>query len=266
MLITGASSGIGKACADLFHGLGWNVYGASRSIQQDGSHAFVALSMDVDCDESVAQGVHHIIEREGRIDVVINCAGFAIAGSVEDTSVAEAKAQFDTNFFGLLRVCQSALPIMRQQGSGLIIIVSSLAGLTGVPFQAFYSASKYAVEGMTETLRMEVMPFGIRVVLVEPGNFRTGLTASRRRTAASGINQAYRGPFETSVATMEHAEINGPDPIAVAKLIARIVSDPKPKLRYTVGNLSERIGVSLKRVLPYKLYEALAMRSFGLRK
>lgn len=266
MLVTGASSGIGKVCAEHFHDHGWKVYGASRSIQSVDSLLFAKISMDVTDDESVNQGVGHIVEQEGQLDAVVHCAGIGIAGAIEDTSIEEAKAQFETNFFGVVRVCQAVLPTMRQQRSGFLIMMSSLGGLAAVPFQGFYTASKFALEGYTEALRIEVEPFGVRVVLIEPGNFRSGFTANRRRTLASSTNPAYRQSFETALSKAEQAEVGGADPLLIARLIERVANHSKPKLRYTVGPLGERLGIGLKKVLPYSFFELLNMRFYGLKK
>src|SRR5690242_2654497 len=141
VLITGASSGIGRTCAEYLAGKGMTVYGASRSLTPGIAGPFHSMRMDVTDDESVQQGVRQVHERSGRIDVVINCAGYGIAGAVEETSSTEAMEQFDTNFFGVHRVCRAVLPLLRQQRDGVIINISSLAGLLAVPFQAFYSAS-----------------------------------------------------------------------------------------------------------------------------
>jgi NAD(P)-dependent dehydrogenase (short-subunit alcohol dehydrogenase family) len=262
-LVTGASSGIGRTCSEHFHRRGWKVYGASRTIQSVDRIAFSKLAMDV-TDASVARGVAHILEREGRLDAVVHAAGFGLAGAVEDTSLAEAQAQFETNFFSAARLCRAALPIMRAQRSGILVMISSLGGLAGIPFQAFYSASKFALEGMMEALRMEVKPFGIRVVLIEPGNFCTGLTASRQRTTASGPGSAYRTRFEAALDKQERDEMSGPDPEMIARLVEQVVNDPQPNLRYPVGRLEERIGAWLKRVLPYNLFEALMMWFYAL--
>lgn len=263
VLVTGASSGIGKVCADHLHGRGYKVYGASRS-PQPGSLGYAAIQMDVNDDASVVDGVRHIIEREKRIDVVVNCAGFGIAGSVEDTSIAEAKAQFETNFFGVLRVCKEVLAIMRPQRSGLIINISSIAGLVSLPFQGFYSAGKFALEGMTEALRMEVLPFGVRVVLVEPGDFRTQFAANRKLTGESQNNSPYRERFGKALAVFEKEENNGADPQAIARLIERLIENPSPRLRYSVGPVGERIAPLLRQILPHKLYERLFMKHYNV--
>ncbi len=263
VLITGASSGIGKVCADHLHRRGYKVYGASRSLRPD-SLEYAAIQMDVNDDASVVDGVRQIMDRESRIDVVVNCAGFGIAGSVEDTSIAEAKAQFETNFFGVLRVCKEVLAIMRPQGSGLIINISSIAGLVSLPFQPFYSAGKFALEGMTEALRMEVLPFGVRVVLVEPGDFRTQFAANRKLTGESQNNSAYRERFGKALAVFEKEENNGADPLAIARLIERLIENPSPSLRYSVGPVGERIAPLLKQILPHKLYERLFMKHYDV--
>jgi NAD(P)-dependent dehydrogenase (short-subunit alcohol dehydrogenase family) len=165
VLITGASSGIGRCCAEHLFQKGCRVYGTSRRASRTdttgsfaASDTFTMMPMDVTDGNSVRKGVAHVIARESRLDVVVNNAGFAIAGALEDTTIQEAKFQLETNFFGALRVCRAALPIMRQQGSGYIVNIGSLGGLFGLPFQSAYSASKYALEGATEALRQEVKP------------------------------------------------------------------------------------------------------------
>lgn len=265
ILVTGASSGIGKACADYLQQAGYSVYRASRSLKTGNGADSTNIRMDVDDDASVSQAVRQLIDKAGRIDVVVNCAGFGIAGSVEDTSIDEAKAQFETNFFGVLRVCHAVLPTMREQGSGLIINISSIAGLISVPFQGFYSASKFALEGMTEALRLEVSPFGIRVVLVEPGDFQTGFGASRRKVAHSENSTAYRDHLAKALSVAEKDESKGHQPIAIAHLIERIIKNPSPKLRYSIGPLFERLSPTLKNILPYRLTEWLTMKYFDLR-
>src|SRR5437660_4757423 len=213
VLIAGASSGIGRVCGEYLAGKGMTVYGASRSLQAGNGAAFAALQVDVTDDNSVQQCVEKIQQEQGRLDVVINCAGYGVAGAVEDTSPEEAMAQFDTNFFGTHRVCRAVLPIMRQQRSGIIINISSIAGLLAVPFQAFYSASKFAMEGMTEALRMEVRPFGIRVALIEPGDFKSEFPANRVSTADSVKSGVYSELLERCVGVMREEEKNGKIPL-----------------------------------------------------
>jgi NAD(P)-dependent dehydrogenase (short-subunit alcohol dehydrogenase family) len=188
VLVTGASSGIGKACAERLFARGCRVYGTSRQAPRalaqvrtsDLAPMLRMIPLDVTSDASVDAAVGVVVACEGRIDAVVNNAGFGVAGAAELTTIEEAREQFETNFFGTVRVCRAVLPVMRQQGSGRILNVSSIAGRIGIPFQAFYSASKFAIEGFSEALRMEVAPFGVKVVLIEPGDFRTGFTAARR--------------------------------------------------------------------------------------
>jgi NAD(P)-dependent dehydrogenase (short-subunit alcohol dehydrogenase family) len=253
VLITGASSGIGRACAAHLAALGYRVYGASRH-PAAGSGA-EPVAMDVTDDVSVREAVTRIIDREGRIDILVNNAGVALAGAVEDTTVEEARKQFDVNFFGVLRVCRAVLPTLREQRSGYIVNIGSIAGLVAVPYQGFYSASKFALEGFSESLRHELKPFGIHVVLIEPGDHRTGLTVNRIRTVASETNPAYRDRFSIAAARMEADEQNGPEPDAIARLLHRIVKKARPRLRYTAGPVPQRAAVWLKRLLPYSLVE-----------
>jgi NAD(P)-dependent dehydrogenase (short-subunit alcohol dehydrogenase family) len=255
VLVTGASSGIGKSCAEFLARNGYRVYGVSRSSS--------APSMDVRDDASVRAAVADLIAREGRIDIVVNNAGIALAGAVEDTSIQEAIAQFDVNFFGVLRVCRAVLPHMREQRSGCIVNIGSIAGLVAVPFQGLYSASKFALEGLSEALRLEVRPFGIRVVLIDPGDHRTNLTENRRPTAASQENPAYRNRYDRAVARMAADERNGPAPEAVARLLHRIIQLKKPRLRYTVGPIAERAVPLLKRALPHAVIETLMDRYYS---
>jgi NAD(P)-dependent dehydrogenase (short-subunit alcohol dehydrogenase family) len=264
VLITGASSGIGRTCAEYLAGRGMQVYGASRSLAAGDSGPYRTLCMDVTSDASVRQGVQQIQQRHGRIDVVVNCAGYGIAGAVEETDPREAMEQFNTNFFGVHRVCRAVLPMMRQSRGGVIINVSSLAGLLAVPFQAFYSASKFAMEGMTEALRMEVRPFGIRVALIEPGDFKSDFPANRVNTADSTRSDVYRELLERCVGVMREEEKNGKIPVPVARLVEKIINDPSPRLRYTVGPFGERLGPALKSILPYRVYEYLFMKHYKL--
>ncbi len=257
VLVTGASSGIGKACAEHLRAKGYRAYGTSRHAPPaaaEGAGLPRLIPLDVTSDESVAAAIRLILDREGRLDVVVNNAGFGIAGAVEETTVDAARAQLDTNFFGTVRVCRAALPVMRRQGGGCIVNVSSIAGQVGIPFQAHYSASKFAVEGFTEALRMEAAPFGIRVALVEPGDFRTGFTANRRLTTREDAG-AYGERARRAIAVMEHDERRGRTPEVVARLIEHIITRRSPRLRYTVGPVSERLALVLKRFAPARLFE-----------
>jgi NAD(P)-dependent dehydrogenase (short-subunit alcohol dehydrogenase family) len=220
--------------------------------------------MDVDDDESVTKGVEAVLQRAGRIDAVVNNAGWGLMGPVEETAIAEAKAQFETNFFGVLRVCRAVLPIMRRQGGGHIVNISSLGGIVGLPFSGMYSASKFALEGVTESLRLETRRMGIRVVLVEPGDFRSNFPDARRLTRESTQSSPYAEILKRAHAKATADEKAAPTPEIIAKLVERILRDPNPKLRYPVGMFSQTMVVPLKRLLPQRLFEWLFRQATGL--
>jgi len=270
-LITGASSGFGEACARHLAARDYRVFGTSRRASFDApgrpgpqSAHYRMIPMDVRDTASVQRGIDFVLQETGRIDAVVCNAGYGIAGAVEDTTVEEAQRQLDTNFFGVWRVCRAAMPPMRRRGGGYLVIISSLAGLMGIPFQAAYSASKFALEGMAEALRMEVKPWNIHVVLIEPGDFQTGFTRNRAQTAAAP-HSVYAATFRQSLAVMEEDERRGPPPEQVARLLEYIIKHPSPRLRYTVGSPGQRSGALLKRLLPGRLFEWLMMSTYKLR-
>jgi NAD(P)-dependent dehydrogenase (short-subunit alcohol dehydrogenase family) len=260
VLITGASSGIGLACADYLSETGCNVYRASRTPMSTSHPA--SVHMDVTDDDSVNACVRQIAEKEGRIDVIVNCAGYGLAGSVEDTAIEEMKAQFETNLFGTIRVCQAVLPLMRRQQAGLIVNISSIGGLISLPFQGIYSAGKFALEGAMEALRMEVSRFGVRVVLIEPGDLNTPFTTHRRKAVKSGESTVYRESFEKALRVMERDEANGSSPLAIAHLVGRIINKRSPSCRYVTGSLYERAAIILRALLPCKFYERILMKHY----
>lgn len=262
VLVTGASAGIGKATCDLLHSRGWDVVGGSR--RATGSGAWTAVRMDVDSDDEVSGAVAAVVSEHGRIDAVVACAGWGLAGPVEHTSTSDAKDQFETNFWGAVRTVKEVLPHMRAQGGGgRVVLVGSLGGLIALPFQAFYSASKYAMEGYGEALAYEVAPFGIHVTIVEPGNIRTEFTASRRDVAVLG-GDPYEKASEKAIAVMERDEQSGAAPQIVAKVITRVLEDRSPPRRVSAGRQYERLGVVAKRVMPHRLFEKAAASSLGI--
>jgi NAD(P)-dependent dehydrogenase (short-subunit alcohol dehydrogenase family) len=220
--------------------------------------------MDVDDDESVVRAMKTVVEKAGRLDAVVNCAGFGIGGAIEETSDEEARAIFETNLLGILRVCRAAMPTMRKQGSGRVINVSSIGGRIGLPFQGFYSATKFALEGLTEALRMETRGFGVRAVLIEPGDFCTGFTDSRRLVEASVSSDAYRTAQEHVLSIVEKDERGGASPDVIAHLVARILLKRSPRVRYTVGPVAQRLAAALKRVLPSKWFEWALSKYYGV--
>lgn len=272
VLLTGASSGIGRATARWLMKRGFHVYGTSRKAsgigdgqpdERDASGGFIKMiPLDVTSQESAQSAVKAVLEREGRIDVLINNAGMGIAGSIEDTSMEEAKKQFETNFFGVLRMIRLVLPTMRKQGYGKIIVVSSVAGVISIPYQSMYSASKYALEALIEALRHEVAPFGIKACLVEPGDTRTGFTSSRIIAEAAGKDSPYDSRFRRSLSRMEHDEQNGASPDDVARVICRMILKKKPPIRKTVG-FGYKAILFLKRLLPSALVEKLVGKLYA---
>jgi NAD(P)-dependent dehydrogenase (short-subunit alcohol dehydrogenase family) len=258
-LVTGASSGLGKAIAVELQAAGYRVYGTSRKAADKGSPygGFELIAMDVDQDTSVEAAIGTIVAREGGLDVVVCNAGMGIAGALEDTSSEEALAQFQTNFFGTHRVCRIALPHLRARERAHIVVVGSIAGLVAVPFQGMYTASKFALEGYCEALRMELRKTGVRVAIVEPGDFATGFTAARRPALASGQGSAYRANFEAALKVMETDETGGADPVLVGKLVRQITENDRPALRHPVGQFLQKAVACAKSFLPASLFEWL---------
>lgn len=259
-LVSGASAGIGRACAELLAGSGWSVVGASR--RGTGGAGWEGLVLDVDDDSSVTEGISSVLERHGRIDALVAAAGWGLAGPVELTPLDEAKAQLETNFWGSVRLVQGVLPAMRANGTGRIVLVSSIGGVIALPFQGFYSASKFALEGLAEALAYEVGPFGVAVTLVQPGNVITDFTASRRTVAAE--DEAYAVALHRAVDLMAHDEQHGAPPEAVATAVRRVLESRRPPRRVSVGKADERIGLLAKRLLPFRAFEAAARSSLGV--
>jgi short-subunit dehydrogenase len=259
ILITGSSSGIGKASAEYLAMQGHTVFGTSRfpgSYPQPNDYTM--LQMDVTEVDSVQDAVNQIKKNKGKIDVLINNAGFGIAGAMEDTSIGKAKEQFETNFFGTVRLIKSVLPIMKNQDSGIIINISSIGGLIGLPYQGMYSASKFAVEGLTEALYKELHSSNINAVLVEPGDFKTSFT--EKREIPKNANQS--DAFQNTLNIIENDEKTGQDPIIIGKLISNIINKSNPRLRYTCGAFDQKLAAFLKRILPNRLFDLIIMRHY----
>jgi NAD(P)-dependent dehydrogenase (short-subunit alcohol dehydrogenase family) len=221
------------------------------------------IALDVTDGTSVTAAVSTVLERAGRLDAVVNNAGVGLFGPLEEVPLEEVRAHFEVNVFGLLRVCQEALPALRRQGGGYTVNISSLAGLIALPFQGVYSAAKFAVEGLTEALRMEAHPFGVHVVLVEPGDVATPFTANRKRVGG-GAGSPYASRAQEALAVAEADEQNGISPWLVARLLARVLEHPQPRLRYTVAGWQQRLVPLLRRWLPDRWAARLLMRHYGL--
>jgi len=265
-LVTGASSGFGRAIASALHERGYRVFGTSRNpAGAAGGTGQALLELDVDSDASVASCVAQVADRAGRIDVLVNNAGFGHAGALEDTNLDEARRQFETNFFGMHRVCRAVLPHMRARRAGRIVNLSSLAGLVTVPFQGMYCASKHAVEAYTQALRMEVKPFGIHVAMIEPGDYATGFTAGRRLATAAAGDSPYAERCQRAVRKMAEDEATTTDLSPVVRAVLAAVESRRPRLRYPVASPTQRLLVGLRHVLPAAVFEHLVMDHYGIR-
>jgi len=253
VLVTGVSSGIGRAVADAFAAKGFEVFGTSRNPQRTAPVAGVELvQLDVTDDASVAAAVSTVVQRAGRIDIVVNNAGAGVFGAAEETSIAQAQQLFETNFFGLVRLTREVLPYLRAQRSGRIINIGSVLGFLPSPYGSLYAASKHAVEGYSESLDHETRDFGVRVAVVEPGYTNTSFEAN----ATDGDS-----PLDSYAAVREHvkqviakAVRAGDDPAVVARVVLKAATSRTPKLRYPAGPLARRLSL-LKRFAPAALLD-----------
>ena len=251
ILVTGASSGFGKAIAEELVKRGYTVYGTSRK-GCDFGNGVKMLSMDVRDRSSVQAAVNSVMDECGRIDVLINNAGVGISGALELATYDEIEWQMNTNFMGMVNVCNAVIPGMRVRRQGRIINISSIAGVMAVPFQGFYSASKFAIEGYSEALSMELYPFGVKVCVVEPGDFRTNFTANRAVSEAT-LNSEYGSCFKRTMAIIEKEEKGGSKPEKLAKAVCRLVERKNPPFRTKVGPWFQVALAKVCRAVPYSL-------------
>jgi NAD(P)-dependent dehydrogenase (short-subunit alcohol dehydrogenase family) len=261
ILITGISSGFGKESAELLAKKGHTVYGTLRK-PCPVSPSVHSLIMDLTDPDSIARAIKTVLEKEGRIDVLINNAGMHSGGPIEEAPPELFRAQTETNIHGLIGILQHTLPVMRAQGKGLIINISSIGGLMGLPFQGFYSASKFAVEGISEALRMEVKQFNIKVVVINPGDFHTRNTANRIKVVDK--DGPYIKQFTKSMTIIEKDENGGGDPKTLAHVSGNIVERKNPRYRYVVASWDQKLAVVLKRILPAWLFEKILASHYGI--
>ena len=256
-LVTGASSGIGRATATLLSRKGLVVFGTSRTPPADWRGPFALLPLDVTCQKSVASAVRTILDEHGQIDILVNNAGYSQLGAIEENSLADAQAQFDTNLFGVLRVTNAVLPTMRLHGRARIVNVSSLLGHVAPGFVGLYASTKFALEGLSEAWRAELAPLGIEVSLVEPAFVRTSIGG---RPPAQPIAD-YERRRARAAAFVDEGVGNGMAPEAVAERIWSVIEARRPRLRYRVGHTSALL-ITLKRLLPEVLFDRLRRRAF----
>jgi short-subunit dehydrogenase len=265
ILITGISSGFGRETAKLMAEKGYRVYGTVRKVS-DSVNLVHNLKMDLTDISSIREAVSTVIEKEGRIDVLINNAGMHTGGPIEISTIENIKLQMDTNFIGMIHVTREVLPVMRQQGAGTIINFSSIGGLMGLPFQAFYSASKYAIEGFSEALRMEVNQYNIKIILINPGDFHTRNSANRRNFLAPiGISDPYYEQFEKTLSVIEKDEANGWEPGVLARKIVKIINCRNPRQRYIIASFEQKLAVVLKNVLPGKWFRMILQDHYKIK-
>jgi short-subunit dehydrogenase len=251
-LVTGASTGIGRATAKTLQSAGFRVFGTSRRAAAEQSDGVTMLPCDVTDDASVAKLVDEVLARAGRIDLLVNNAGLGLLGGAEESSIVQAKSLFDVNVFGVMRVTNAVLPIMRRQGKGRIVNLSSVLGLIPAPYSALYASTKHAVEGYSESLDHELRPFGIRVVLVEPAYTRTSFEENLAKpdrlleiydSARAGMGAVLRKAIET-----------GDAPEVVAGTILKAATESLPKRRYAAGKLARQVSF-LRRFVPETAFD-----------
>ena len=254
ILVTGISSGFGKRDAELLAKRGHIVYGTVRT-DCEVDPSIKVLKMDLMDFASIDNAVDQVIKNEGRIDVLINNAGMHLGGPIEEAPTELFTRQMETNFNGTVHILQAVLPHMRKQSQGTIINVSSIGGLMGLPFQPFYSACKFAIEGLSEALRMEVKQFNIKVIVVNPGDFHTSNTANRKNITVPG--GPYEEQFKKSLAQIEKDENGGWDPVILARKMVKIVECKHPHNRYIIASFADKLAVFLKLLLPIGLFSKI---------
>lgn len=263
VFITGGSSGIGKSIGEFLTNKRYIVYGTSRNPNKIKNHPFKLVALDVTNIESITDAINKVISAEGRIDVLVNNAGMGITGPIEDTPTDQMRNVFDTNLFGAIDVAKAVLPQMRKQNSGLIINITSIAGYMGLPYRGIYSATKGALEIVTEAMSMETKRFGIHVTNVAPGDFATSIAGGRYHTPVFE-DSAYKENYQLNLDLMNAHVKGGGDPIEMAKMVYKIINTKNPKLHYKVGDFMQKFSVVLKRILPDRMYEKLLMNHYKI--
>lgn len=266
ILVTGGSSGLGAATVKQSVKSGNVVIGTSRSAEFPDTICPGEVNMvplDVCSDQSVSTLISWMSSNDFLPDIVVFNAGSGISGAIEDTSIEGVYAQFDTNFFGVHRLTHALLPLLREQGSGHLIFVSSMGGLVSVPFQGIYSASKFALEAYAEALRAEVMVYGLQVSLIEPGDFNTNFGSGQLAVSAP-VSDAYEPQCSRAIQIMRESEKSGSAPEKFAKLVERVAMAHNPKLRYLSGSMFETLMLTLRKFLPGTVIERMVMQIYKI--
>jgi short-subunit dehydrogenase len=263
VFITGASSGIGKAIGEFLLSKAYIVYGTSRNPAHYTDSKFPLVALDVRNPETIQNALATVLEKETKIDVVINNAGVGITGPIEEIPTNEMRNNFEVNFFGPIEVMKAVLPHMRQQNSGLIINITSIAGYMGLPYRGIYSASKGALELLTEALRMEVKQFGIQITNVAPGDFATNIAVGRYH-APILKGSAYETVYSMVLNEMNNHVDSGSNPNEMGEAIYKIMNESSAKVHYKVGASMQKFSIVLKRILPDTMYEKMLMKHYKL--
>lgn len=261
VLITGDSSGIGRAVCRRLSAAGWQVFGGSR--RNCHAEGWTHLTLDVTDMASVRAGVDRLLQTAGRLDAVVHCAGESFVAPIEEAGLDEVQRHFDLNVFGTIRIVQAVLPQMRAQGGGKIVAIGSIGGLIGLPFHGYYSAGKFALDGLIEALRPEIGPFGIDAAILHPGDIDTEIGQHRVATCNSGGASPYSQAFARTVAYYAKAEQNGSPPDLVARAVERLLNQKHMPVRAVAGTWLERLGVVAKRLLLSKHFEVLMQLAYG---
>jgi NAD(P)-dependent dehydrogenase (short-subunit alcohol dehydrogenase family) len=260
VLVTGCSSGIGRTICERLAIKGTGVYGGSRTTCTPDYWTY--LPLDVTQEDSARAFVAEMLRREGRIDALVSCAGVGLAGALEDTGDDEAAQHFETNFFGATRMIRAVLPAMRKQGCGKIIVIGSIGGLIGLPYVGYYSAAKFALDGLVQALRGEIAQFGIQATIVHPGDFNTAF-GSNRIFVRNSARSAYGEEFRKTLAFYAAQEDNAPKPDPVAATVVRLLARRSLPGRVIVGTPLERLGVFGKSILPNRSFEYLFRKAYS---
>ena len=263
VLITGGSSGIGKSIGEYLTQKGFSVYGTSRFPENFPESKFPLIKLDVTQLDSIQSCVAELISKTRRIDVLINNAGVGITGPLEEISMDEMKRNFETNLFGPINMINTVLPSMRSQHSGLILNITSIAGYMGLPFRGVYSASKGALELITESYRMELKSFNIKMSNIAPGDFATNIAAGRYH-APIFEDSPYKVPYGATLDMMDSHVDSGKNPLLMAEVVHKIITSKNPKIHYKVGAFLQKFSVVLKRILPDLWYEKLLSRFYNI--
>ena len=264
VFITGISSGFGKKTAELLVAKGYTVYGTVRRVTET-MQGINVLLMDLTDHLSIKNAVSFVLKKEGRIDILINNAGAHTGGAIETTPIEIIRLQMDTNVMGMVYMLREVLPAMRKQNEGTIINISSIGGMMGLPFQGFYSASKFAIEGLSEALRMEVKQFNIKVVVINPGDFHTNNTVNRRNFLTKNSNDAYAEQFSKSLAVIEKDENGGWPPEVLARKLVKIIETKNPCQRYVIATAEQKLAVILKKTLPSAWFMKILAPHYGIK-